>query len=311
MQREHDGADFMFLNVGPQHPGTHGVLRIVLQLDGEEIVDAVPEIGFHHRGAEKMGERQTWHTYIPYTDRVDYLGGVMNNLAYLTAVEKLAGITGAAARAGDPGHAVRAVPHHQPPGLVRHLRAGPRTDVAGLLHCSPTASAPFGIIEAICGARMHPNWFRIGGVAAGPAQRLGPHVPRLPQLHAAAARGVRSHGHAEPHLQSAHRRASADARIDEAIDWGVTGPQPARLRLRVGLPQEAALRRLRAVRVRHPDRAARRLLRPRGGARGGDAAEPAHHRAVRGQHAGGSVQIGSSGWPRRRSRSTRCTISRR
>ncbi len=82
----------MVLNMGPQHPATHGVLRLLIRLDGETIVSAVPELGYLHRGYEKIAENCTYHEFIPHTDRLDYLSPLANNVAYVLAVEKLAGI---------------------------------------------------------------------------------------------------------------------------------------------------------------------------------------------------------------------------
>src|SRR3989442_100433 len=82
----------MVLNMGPSHPSTHGGFRIVLDLEAEIITRAVPDIGYLHRGDEKIAENMTWTQFIPYTDRLDYLAPLANNVAYALAVEKLLGI---------------------------------------------------------------------------------------------------------------------------------------------------------------------------------------------------------------------------
>ena len=86
------GSEKMVINMGPQHPSTHGVLRVVLELDGEEVVNATPVIGYLHRGDEKIAENMTYTQFIPYTDRLDYLAPLANNVTYAYAVEKLLGM---------------------------------------------------------------------------------------------------------------------------------------------------------------------------------------------------------------------------
>ncbi len=88
-EREKTGTRSMVLNMGPQHPSTHGVLRLLLELDGETILKAAPDIGYLHTGIEKEFEVKTWQQCVPLTDRVDYLSNLGDNLCYALAVEKL------------------------------------------------------------------------------------------------------------------------------------------------------------------------------------------------------------------------------
>ena len=119
----------LLLNMGPQHPSTHGVLRLLLELDGEKVISVIPDIGFLHTGVEKNMEAKTYIKAAVMTDRLDYLNTVGNVLAYVMAIEKLAESGCAAARSGDSSHPDRAAAYRLPPGLAGHVCIGFGRDV--------------------------------------------------------------------------------------------------------------------------------------------------------------------------------------
>ncbi len=154
----------MSINMGPQHPSTHGVLRLILELDGETVVKATPHIGFLHRGVEKLAEYKTYHQFITLTDRLDYLAPLSNNLGYVLAVEKLLNI-----EAPKRSQYIRII-LCELTRISSHLLwlATHALDIGAMtvyFYCFRERETINNIFEMAAGARMNLSYFRIGGVA--------------------------------------------------------------------------------------------------------------------------------------------------
>jgi NADH-quinone oxidoreductase subunit D len=193
--------EIMTLNMGPQHPSTHGVLRLIVELDGEVIQKLTPDIGYLHRGVEKLAEHRTYHQTIPLTDRLDYLSPMHNNLGYVLAVEKLLGI-----EAPERARTVRVI-MAELTRLMSHLLwlACHALDIGAMtvfIYCFREREAIMDIYERISGARMTTNFFRVGGLSRDIYEGLL--TRNTIWLQRTVGNGVIS--------------------AEEAIDFGITGP---------------------------------------------------------------------------------------
>ncbi|MFN0068729.1 MAG: NADH dehydrogenase (quinone) subunit D [Limisphaerales bacterium] len=152
----------MVLNMGPSHPATHGVLRIILELDGEAITRATPDVGYLHRGDEKIAENMTYNQFVPYTDRLDYLAPLANNVAYALAVEKLMGLT-----LPRRGQYIRVMCCELARISAHLLGLGAfAMDVGAMtvfLHTFTEREKIYNLAESLTGARFTTSYTRVGG----------------------------------------------------------------------------------------------------------------------------------------------------
>jgi len=212
----------MILNMGPQHPATHGVLRVILELDGETVVKATPDIGYLHTGIEKTMESKTYAQVIPLTDRMDYVASLSNNLAYLLAVERLLDI-----QAPPKAQFVRVL-LTELTRIASHLvwvgsHAHDIGAMSMLLYAFREREKLLDIFELVSGQRMMTSYFRIGGLAQDVPDGFEPKVKEVLDTFPDRINDYEN-------LLTKNRiwlnRTVGVGKISarDAIDWGVSGP---------------------------------------------------------------------------------------
>ncbi len=161
----------LMLNMGPQHPSTHGVLKIVLELEGERIMKATPVLGYLHRGVEKLAEDGTYHQFIPHTDRLDYVCAMYNNFAYVRAVEKLLDM-----KVPERAEYLRTLVA-EVQRIIGHLfwLGTQALDIGAMtvfFYTFREREVLLDFFDELCGARLTTSWYRIGGVENDLSPRL-------------------------------------------------------------------------------------------------------------------------------------------
>ncbi len=216
------GAETLVLNMGPQHPSTHGVLRVVLELDGETVIKARPEIGYLHTGIEKSCEAKTYSQAITLTDRLDYLAPLSNNLCYCLAVEKLLGL-----EVPKRAQYIRVL-------LTELTRIGSHLVWLGthaidlgamsvFLYCFREREELMKIFELVSGQRMMTSYFRIGGLALEPPPGWVQHIERFVKMFPSRI-GEYERLLTQNRIWLARTKGIGMLTADDAIALGVSGP---------------------------------------------------------------------------------------
>ncbi len=265
------------INFGPQHPAAHGVLRLVLELDGEIVERCDPHIGLLHRGTEKLMESRTYLQNLPYLDRLDYVAPMNQEHAWCLAIEKLTGV-----EVPRRGSLIRVL-YCEIGRILNHLLnvTTQAMDVGALtppLWGFEEREKLMVFYERASGARLHAAYFRPGGVHQDLPQDLIDDIATWAKAFPAALDDIdalltenRIFKQRNVDIARGQRRGVPGA--------GVLGRDGARLGPRLGSAAGAALRALRRVRLQDPGRQARRLLRPLPVPHARDAREPEDHRA--------------------------------